>query len=342
MQFSAIQHLSTPVWAQEQDSMTTNDLLGAGSNEEFDAGLIDTIDQSSLGDRGPSYPVIQWVLGDLKARKFGGMDYQGGFFVKASDVDADAMIAAGWEATTRTFRSGAEEEGFWKREASLCIIAQRKRWEVGEKETFQVFPWNAYAAAKTAASDGKKPHSKTHYLVLVKGLEHVGPFVVSMKGVAGAAFESRDANSVLTRFSATVIAAANAASDAAAKKAGKPGGKRWAYRAFRIDVGANRDAKGEPIYKKVGSGDNTINVVLPVALGLPDKPEGVNLNKFYVGPTVLAKANELFEQSADWRAAWDNITPSAADGNGDDTAAHIAAQTAVQEQEDAVLAAAGL
>ena len=46
-----------------------------------------------------------------------------------------------------------------------------------------------------------------------------------------------------------MIAAANAASDAAAKKAGKAAGKRWAYRAFWVPVGADRNDKGEPVLR---------------------------------------------------------------------------------------------
>jgi hypothetical protein len=319
--------------------MTTNDLLGAGS--DFDAGLVDSIDQSSVEGGGPSYPIIQWVYGDLRLKAAGGVAYQGGFFIKADKVDDAAMTAAGWTRQTRTFENGAEEEGWGKREAALCIIAERKRWEVTPADgDRQVFPWSKYDAAKGAANGKGTPHGRTHYLVLVKGLEEIGPFVLTMKGSAGAAFESyRDANAVISRFANTVISAANAASDAAAKKAGKPAGKRWAYRAFWLPVGAARDEKGTPVFKTVGKAPNTTNVVLPVALGLPDKAAQVDLKRFYVGNDLLGKANELFDAAADWRAAWDNIAPGSAD-NG--SAAQEQAQQAATDQEDAVLLAAGL
>jgi hypothetical protein len=179
-----------------------SDLLNTSDLNEFDAGAVDTIDQSSVEGGGPSYPVIQWLYGDLKAKKYGGADYLGGFFIKADKVDGAALEAAGWSKTSRTFENGQEEEGYWKREAALSIIAERKRWEVspdnGQRQTFS---WNGFEKAK-AANGGKTPHSRTHYLVLVKGLEAAGPFVLTMKGAAGAAFESyRDANAVITSHS---------------------------------------------------------------------------------------------------------------------------------------------
>ena len=320
--------------------MTTNNNM-LDNEMEFDAGLVDSIDQSSVEGGGPSYPLIQWVYGNLRDKKIGGMDYQGGLFVKADKVDAAAMEAAGWTKTERTFESGASEEGFWKREAELSIIAERRRWEVAaDNGPRQVFPWDKYEAAKTAANGTGSPHGRNQYLVLVKGLESIGPMVLTMKGAASKAFESfRDQGAVLSRFANTVIRAANAASDAAAKKGGKPGGKRWAYRAFWLPVGAARDDKGEPIYTEVGKTPKTSKLILPVALGLPDKAESVDLKRFYVGNDLLTKANDLFESSVEWRTAWDNIKPGAVEG-GDLLAA--AAESAANDAEEASLAAAGL
>ena len=316
------------------DQLNTN-----GQEYEFNPDAVDSIDQSSVEGGGPSYPIIQWVYADLKAKKFGGMDYLGGLFIKADKVDGAVLEAAGWTKTSRTFENGTEEEGYWKREAAVSIIAERKRWEIapngGQRQTF---PWTGFEKAKEA-NGGKSPSSRTHYLVLVKGLENVGPFVLTMKGAAGAAFESyRDANSVISRFANTVIAAANTASDAAAKKQGKPSGKRWAYRAFWLPVGAARNDKNEPIFREVGKAPNTTNVVLPVALGLPDKAANVDLKRFYVGNDLLAFVNALFDQSADWRTAWENIKPGTVEGNGD--SAEVA--TPVTDTEDAALAATGL
>jgi hypothetical protein len=126
---------------------------------------------------------------------------------------------------------------------------------------------------------------------------------------------------------------------AAAKKQGKATGKRWAYRAFWLPVGAARNEKGDPIYKEVGKAPNTTNVVLPVALGLPDKAANVDLKRFYVGNDLLAFVNALFEQSSEWRTAWENIKPGTVEGNGEAAAVE---ERAEKDAEDAVLAATGL
>ncbi len=318
----------------------TTDLLN-NTEMEFDAGSVDSIDQSTVEENGISFPLLQWVYGNVAAKKYGGMDYQGGLFVKTDKVGDDVLTAAGWAKVERTFKSGASEEGYWKREAAISIIAERKRWEItGADGKRQVFPWNKFDAAKAAIA-GSAPRGRNQYLVLIKGLEDAGPFVLTLKGSAAMAFESyRDKDAVLSRFANTVIRAANAASDAAAKKAGNAGGKRWPYRAFWLPVGAARDEKGAPIYAEVGKGSNTTNVVLPVALGLPDKAEAVELKRFYVGGDLLSRVNELYDASADWRAAWENIKPGAVEGNGG--AEPDAAADKEREAEEANLAAAGL
>ena len=198
--------------------MTTNNLLN--SDMEFDPSQVEGIDQDSVEGGGPSFPLLQWAYGNIKDRKRADMDGQGGFFVKGDRLDAAVMEAAGWTKTERTFKSGASEEGYWKREAAVSIIAERKRWEiVGADGKRQVFPWNKFDAAKTAIA-GSAPRGRNQYLVLIKGLEESGPFVLTLKGSGAMAFESfRDKDAVLSRFANTVIRAANAASDAAAKKA---------------------------------------------------------------------------------------------------------------------------
>lgn len=327
-----------------------SDLLDTTQEYEFDAGAVDTIDQSSIEGGGPSYPLIQWVTGDVKAKKYGGMDYLGGFFVKADrldvfvksdDVDA-VMAAAGWTKTTRTFANGTEEDGYWRRELAISIIAARKSWEIpADNASAKVFPWDSYDKAKAAADlVGKTAHGRNQYLVVVKGLEFSDPFVLTLKGMVGMAFEDfRSSNAVLSRFTATVIRAANDASDAAAKEAGKPAGKKWAYRAFWLPVGADRDAKGEPVYTEVGKKDSKRNVVLPIAVGLPDKPANVDLKRFYVGADMLTKVNDLFDQSAGWRTYLDTIR-STPEGNGATAEAPI--DNAAAEAEAAALAATGL
>lgn len=279
----------------------------------FDPTAVDGIDQSSVENTGVTYPSIQWHYGDIKMKKAGGMDYQGGWFLKADAIDEDVLTAAGWVKTSWTHDSGMEDEGFYRREIAVSIIAMRKRWEVQTGGLRQAFAWNNYDVAKSTG----RPSSRTHVLVLVKGLESVGPVVLTLKGSASMAFEgTRTASGALSQFTATVLMAANKASEAAAKKAGNSNIKRWPYRAFWLPVGAARSANGDPIFTEVGRDKDVTKVVLPAALGLPAKPEGVNLGSFYVGSELLAVVNDLWTAAeANWTHAWDTIA-SGAETNG--------------------------
>ena len=303
---------------------------------EFAPDAVDQIDQSTVEGGGPRFPIIQWCSGDQKAKKIGGMDYTGGFFVKDGAIDAELLTANGWSKTTMTHADGSETEGYTRREMAVSVIAYRQRWEVKTNGApAQVFPWSKYEDAKQVG----RPSGKTQVLVLVKGLEGIGPVVLTFTGTRAVSFlGSNKSSGALTKFAQTVIAAANFASDAAAKKAGKPAGKHWPYRCFWLPVGANRAANGDPLFSEVGAGKDVSHVVLPVALGLPDKPDQVELKKFYVGPDVMAMVNDLYAANEDWRTAWENIIPGATDNGA--TVAESAAES--KDTDSAVLAAAGL
>ncbi len=283
----------------------TTDLLN-NNNVSFDAGAVDAIDASMVNDSGPMFPVIQWNTGDSKMKKLGtdSMDYTGGFFVKADAIDDAIMEAGGWVRTTWTHNDGTEEAGWFRRQMAVAVVAMRKRWEVYEAGSRrpQVFPWagKGYERAKAAG----RPKGRTQVLCIVKGLEDAGPVVLTLGGMSAMSFEgNRQSMGALTKFQQTVITAANDASAKAGKR-----GKRWPLFAFWLPVGADRDAKGEPSFTKVGQGNDTTNIVLPVALGLPNKPAEVNLNPFYVGNELLETCKSLWgDAELAWTHAWDNI-----------------------------------
>ena len=301
---------------------------------EFDAGQVDSIDQATVELSGPQYPVVQWHYGDTKAKRAGGMAWQGGWFVKSEFVDEAAMLAAGWTKEAWMHDSGSEEEGYWRREMAVSVIAIRKRWEVNGDGPRQNFAWNDYEKATAIG----KAAGRTHVLVLIKGLEAAGPFVLTLKSSAAMGFEGgRNSAGALTKFAQTVIRRANMESDAAAKKAGKAGGKKWPYRAFWLPVGANRDKDGNPVFVEVGKDKNTKNVCLPVALGLPEKAEQVDLKRFYVGNDLLKQVNDLFSDNAEWANAWNNIIPGATDSG-----ATVTPEVEEPALDDAALAATGL
>lgn len=270
----------------------------------FDAMDVLGIDQNSVEQSGPQYPLIQWHYGNPSMKKIGGMDYAGGFFIKGDAIDEETATAAGWQKTTWTHDAGSEEEGFYRRDIAVSAINLRKRWEVVSDYQRRYFAWDKYDDAKAAG----KARGRTQVLVVVKGLESIGPMVISFGGMAGVAFEgNRQSLGALTLFAQTVITAANKASESAAKAKGVPPAK-WPNRAFWLPVGAARDAKGEPVFTEVGKDKNTKRVVLPAALGLPAKWTDVDLGAFYVGKELLATVNDLWaEAETNWSHAWDVI-----------------------------------
>ena len=284
--------------------MTTNDIFN-GNGAAFDADAINDIDPSMVNDTGPMFPLVQWHTGDNKMKKAGGIDYMGGFFVKADAIDDEAMVAGGWEKTTWTHDNGTEQAGWWRRQAGLAVIAIRKRWEVYQDNGRRplVYPWNKYDAAKAAG----RPSGRLQALCIVKGIEAAGPVVLTLRGMSSVAFEGRggDTSAAIGKFQATVITAANLASQAKGQR-----GKRWPLFAFWLPVGADRDADGVPAFTKVGTGNNTSSICVPIALGLPAKPAEVDLNKFYVGAELLEECKRIWaDAESNWTHAWDNLTP---------------------------------
>lgn len=256
----------------------------------FNANAINTIDQSTVENEGARYPIISFVNGDPKMKKGGGVAYEGGWFIAADNAPAD-MAEYGWTKDSIMTKSGAEIEGFWGRQIEISVINQRRRWMVDG----QGFPWNAYEEAKAAGN----PRGNQQFLVMVKGAEALGPFAITLKGHVGMSFQGARQyaqTGALSVFSKTVIAAANAKT--------KPA--KWPFRAFWLPVGAQKDAKGQPVFTEVGVGSNVSTVILPVPVGLPEKAAQVDLNKYYVGDDLLAVVNQLHTESADWVAQWES------------------------------------
>jgi len=282
---------------------TDNDILN-NNGVVFNADAVEGIEEQMVNDVGPMFPLLQWHTGDQKMKKAGGLDYTGGFFIKADAIDDATMLAGGWEKTTWTHDNGAEDAGWHRRQAGLAIIATRRRWEVFQENSNRplTFAWKNYEKAKTQG----RPTGRLQVLCLVKGLESAGPVVLSLRGMSALSFEGRggDTAAAVGKFQATVITAANLASQ------GKGQRKRWPLFAFWLPVGADREKDGTPIFTKVGQGNNTSQICLPVALGLPAKPADVNLNTFYVGNDLLEECKRIWgEAENNWTHAWDELQP---------------------------------
>ena len=277
----------------------------------FNANAVNTVDQSTVENEGPRFPTISWISGDPGMKKAGGISYFGGWFIDEESAPSD-MTEFGWEKDSFVTGGGEEIEGFWAKQLSISIVNRRRRWVVDG----QGYPWSQYEKAQEAGN----PRGHNQFLVLVKDAEEMGPFSITLKGHAGMSFEGvRDYNSSggLSCFNRTVVAAANAMT--------KP--KKWPYRAFWLTVGANADGD-KPVFATVGSPPNTSNIVLPVPIGLPEKSADVNLDEYYVGDDLLAVANQLNDESADWVAMWDT---ESTDGAVEDEMEDVVDESAAEE-----------
>lgn len=272
--------------------------------------VLSNTDESTVEHDGPRYPIVSWMSGDPKAKKIKGMAYHGGFFVNKEGAPAD-LTSYGWENESLVRDDGKEIEGYWAKFAEFALIMGRKRWVVQGDKSQQVFAWNDYAKAGEVGS----PRSHQQTLVLIKGMEDLGPFVLSLKGTAMMSLNGQKefaANGVISRFKAVVIAAFNAALQEAAKKAKGGTFVPAPYRIAWAPIVAHSDGS-EPTFTKVGSGDKSSMVVLPVIGQIPDKPAQVDLDKFYVGDEVYAQVNQIYADNVEWAKAWDTLKPGQSD-----------------------------
>lgn len=281
----------------------------------FNANFVmNNTDESTVEHEGPRYPIITWITGDPKAKKIGGMSYNGGFFVSKEGAPAD-LTAYGWEAESLVRDDGKEIEGYWSKSAEMALIMGRKRWIVQSDSGQSVYGWNDYA--KAAGQGGARSHQQT--LVLVKGMEDLGPFVLSLKGTAMMSLNGQKefaANGVISNLRRTVIAAFNKALQDAAKKTKGATFVPAPYRIAWCPIVAHSDGD-DPQFTKVGRGDKSSMVVLPVIGAIPAKPEEVDLDAFYVGDEVYAQLNSIYEENVEWAKAWDNLKPGQVEADSD-------------------------
>lgn len=298
----------------------------------FDPSVVDGIDQESVERNESEFPVVQWHRGEAKMKKLGGMDYLGGFFISETQAPTD-MTRFGWEKVTWE-RPNNDTDGFWARSLNLSVVRARQRWEVYNEQTKRrtMYAWSDYdEAAKAGRVSGR-----AHWLVLVKGMEEFGPLCITLRGMASLYFHNKRNNpkSAVGQFEATVIRAANDA----VKKAGRSG--LMPRRAFWLPVGASQNDAGDPVFIEVGSGSDTSQMVVPMALGLPEKAKDVDLSAYFVGPELLKKTSDIWQETEAWAKAWDEIEPGTdEDGGKADTAK---AEQEAEEETESHIEALGL
>ncbi len=291
-------------------SRTTNQ---GDSIMAFEAGLVNSVDQSTVENDGPAYPVIQWVNGSPANRPLDDISFTGGWFMSNENCELQGPEDP-FSIWAMMHRTGEQTLGYGAEGLHFSVLQTRNRWEVYEESgQRKVFAWNGYDTAKQYG----RPSGRLHMLVVVKGLEKYGPHIVTLRGMTGAAITKR--NGILHQYADKVLKAANMASLEHSKANGTEA-KRWPRRLFWMPLSSQRKQGSweEPVFSTVGQGQNTSQITYPALVGVPQSFEEVDLNKYFVGADLMDSLTDLQTETEAWSHEWDSleagITAAEADG----------------------------
>ena len=274
--------------------------------------------EDTLEETGFAFPWAQWVNGKAElsslANSANPVPYHGGWFAPADRVDDEAMAAAGWVKGELAHREGDSTEGWFTQRLSIAVFNRRRCWQISDDRRTYNYAWNQYDQAKAAGLALRPPSHASGRLQLlgfIRGLEQIGLMTLTMGGTAGMAFTERDG--ILATFKTVVIGAAEKASAKLTKKK-----KTYPRHYFWMTVGAALDAKGKPVFTKVGEGTASSQVTLPVLLGVSRDMGMDEIGKLYVGPELIALVagtkdpitgawnhDGLYDETLPWAQAWD-------------------------------------
>ncbi len=272
----------------------------------------DTIDQEGL-----SFPYAQWVNGDQALRRLGIEDvtYTGGWFIPADRLPLDTL--PGWTHGVLAHRDGSETEGWFAKSLCFAMMHYRRCWQVAIGGQTVNYPWKQYdqaEAAGAAAVPTSSPRARLQLLGFIRGLEAVGPMVLTMKGTTGMAFTANEG--ILAQHRLWVLKAAAALSSKNNKR------RITAYPRFYfwMPVASEADAKGQPVFTKAGSGELSRLVTRPVLVGVTKGMTAQELGQLYVGQELITtiegsrdpvtgqwNRDGAFDETADWARAWDRF-----------------------------------
>lgn len=220
---------------------------------------------------------IQWRNGAPQLRTVGR------FFVPADRLPEDFTPGAPWQPVTEVFESGDEVPGFQAETLGVIVITHRAqpfvrdtdgnrewldRWQRGrERQSMQV-----------------------EVLCIADGLEALGPVVWSSSTVKTSfAIIARGRNGepagIIPRMLKEIV-------EPAAQRAKK----HLDTYCFRVEVSAEKDAKGKPIYTEAG----TRKVTRPV-LALEAEPSIETIRTLWIGNDRINDLVPIREQYEDWR-----------------------------------------
>ncbi len=278
---------------------------------EFNPTAVESVNQESIEDSGLRFPGIIFFGGDMtkrpkKNQPDPGISWRGGFFISKENLPNEDLSQCGWtEDSFISQSSGKEVEGWYKPSITIMHIARRRHWRVGEAKTAQYFAWPNWKEAKAT---GLHMSGRMQSIVIVQGLEHLGPLCLSLAGHAQMSFcgeSGYEQSGALALHRRIVVQKANEVTKEKTPKG--VAAKKWDHYAFWLTVGAATDANGDPKFTEVGTKAKS-SIVLPVPIGIPATPAEVNLNDWYVGPALLAEAANILAMLAaeGWKEAWAN------------------------------------
>lgn len=228
------------------------------------------------------YATIQWINGEQRMKKTGGVAYTGGLFIKAERCPDDFELPPGFTAGEISFESGVSEVGYLGQSAEIALIRFRRRWALKDGLT-RYLPWNQY---KPGA------RSQAQALIAVRGCNV--PLMMAFNGKSrGESFKS---------FIAVTDALLSKANE------GNPG-TPYPRLMFWIPVTstATLDTLNgfAPSVGKAGQSSLVTPMVVHPALGALKKITEQVLERHYVGEAQLERSQRWYEEAETWARAWD-------------------------------------
>jgi len=284
--------------------------------------MLDEQPEEATPDSGPRFPHLTWKYGNRELANMvpdpsalSTVQYHGGWFlaedtVNAFGIDEEELAELGWQADKFTTRQGTVE-GFSAKTIDVRILYMRRRWLKKGDERGAV----TWGEGFDLREQGVGLRSHMQVLVLVKGLESYGPFILTMKGSAQMAFSSAGmwrGSGILDTVRSTLLASAN---KLAARK-----GKGFHYMAVYAPVGVEFVEKGKgkkkevaPNFIEMGRGDDTTFLVVPTVVWPADVEPGHEmsadeLSPFFQPQDTYSQAIELYKdaETKSWAEEWDN------------------------------------
>ena len=285
----------------------------------------DTIDQSG----GKRFKSIIYRPGKPDRADMGDdhMSYIGSFCIADDDLPEGFQIPekSKWQRGFFMTQKGERIEGIVAPQAAMAFGPSRKSLLVTAGSDQYRFPekdWDgARAKKKELIDDGMDPNQiygptgHNQYMIMIKDLEHLGPFVWSAKGYTGMKIEGHrkhfPTTGILPRISQTIVAAAQKA----AKQAGSD--NLIDARGFWAIIGGELDKNRKPVFFEGANGKQ-----LPHVFALPNPGQPVDYQRFFVDDMEADEwpnfdtINGWYEEHEDWAKGWATLEAINSGGNG--------------------------